>query len=200
MIKIKLCTICNEYKNLEDFEKNRNQCKKCRNIKNVNRNKKLKNEDIIMYKCNQMASSAYSRVFCKSREYKKRYRNLEEPYGFLNSKEMSLYLYENFYEDVYNLLQENKIPSVDRINSNIGYTKSNIRIIDFRENTLDGVNKRKRKVKMVDDNKNVFIFDSLAECCRHLGYNDKGTSKIRSFIIKDKKYKIPEGYSFEYIN
>lgn len=196
---MRTCTTCGRTKELKDFEGNRNKCRECRNLEARNRRHKEKEENPVLYKCKQMAADAHSRVFAESRSYKKSYQNLEKPYEFLNIPDMYNYLYNTFYNDIKNLIDKGLIPSVDRINTKIGYTKDNIRIIDFKENTLLGVATTKRKVKMTTPNEEI-IFNSMADCCRYLGYNPKSTSKIKSFILKDGRYKIPIGYTFEYID
>ena len=197
---MRTCTTCGRTKELKDFEGNRNKCRECRNLEARNRKHKEKEENPILYRCKQMAADAHSRVFAESRSYKKSYQNLENPYGFSDIPEMYNYLYNTFYNDIKILLDNGLIPSVDRINTKIGYTKENIRVIDFKENTLLGVSNTKRKVKMITPNNEVIIFDSMADCCRYLGYNPSSASKIRSFILEDGKYKIPIGYTFEYID
>lgn len=146
------CSKCGEFKPLDKnhFPPSktpktfRNKCKSCRSIEQKERVLKKKNEDIVKFKCTEMARSAYSRTHDPSKSYKKCYRNLDTPYGFESTQEMSDYLYHNFYEDIKRLLNEGISPSVDRIDSRRGYTPDNIRILSHRENTLLGVEKRRK--------------------------------------------------------
>lgn len=158
----------------------------------------MSQEDIVLYKCKQMAGDAHARVFAKSRSYKTIYRNLEIPFGFINTTDMCNYLYNNFYNDIKILLEDGLIPSIDRIDSKIGYTKDNIRIIDFKINTELGLENRRRKVKMITPDREIILFESVTQCCKHFGYDNRHGSKIKSWILEDGKYKKPDGYIFEY--
>jgi hypothetical protein len=212
----KKCKICGELKDIEEFPKNgtsrqgkithRPECKECANIKNripIEQRKIATNElasDPIYKICKSLAGNAYSRVKCKSREYKTKYRNLTDPFGFKDSGEMHRFLYDNFYKDISSLLIEGKIPSVDRIDSSKGYTPENIRILDFTENTLLGIENIKRKIEMIDSEGNITIFNSTTECVVHFGKSKQSSARVKSWITKDGKYKIPEGYKFRYLS
>ena len=153
-----------------------------------------------MYKCKEMSASAYSRVFADSREYKKCYRNIKSPFEFNNIMEMAKYLYKHFYDSINDIIIKGESPSVDRIDTSIGYTKDNIRIISRKENTMMGVEKRKRMVSCKDKNGNTLIFDSTSDCVEHFGYKRNSSSKVKSWVDKNGNYKIPEGFSeFKYL-
>ena len=195
---MKTCLECNQTKDDSRFEKERNVCRDCRNKKYRQHRLNLKDEDIILYKCNQMASSAHSRVYATSRDYKKSYRNLIEPFGFSSIPELRDYLYEKHYETIKELLENNLVPSIDRIDSKIGYTKDNIRIIDFKTNTELGLKSIRREIRMTKPDGEIILFESVTQCCKHFGYDGRYGSKIKSWILEDGKYKKPDGYIFEY--
>jgi len=87
--------------------------------------------------------------------------------------EIAKYLYTNFYEEIESLINEGKKPSVDRIDSTKNYAKGNIRIVDFRENYLDGVanavKKTSKQVKVYYPTGEEVIFASVSEASRELG-------------------------------
>lgn len=213
---MKICKMCGNKKEINNFHKcgtskngninYRPVCKECtsliKRVKEEDRVVPIKEitDNIIYKKCKQMAYSAYARIYAPSKRNKHCYNNLNEPFGFCSSSELKWYLYNNFYNDIELLLKENKIPSIDRINPSIGYTKENIRIISFKENTVLGVKSLKKKVKSIDKNGDIIIFDSVTDCCSYFSKVKLGASRVKSWILKDGKYKIPEGYMFEYLD
>lgn len=162
----RLCDKCKENKpNTEEhFDGNRTTCRICRKERQKELREIKKQENFILYKCEEMSRSAYSRVFAPSKRNENCYNNLENPYGFSNTKEMTNYLYENFYTDIEEILNSGGVPSVDRKNTSQGYTRENIRIIPFRENTLLGVETRKHPIKVIFPNGNEVTFDSIIDC------------------------------------
>lgn len=194
MSNYKVCVCCNKEQSVEAFEKDRNQCKQCRSEIAKERRNKKKKEDIVAFKCYEMSASAHARAFAKSRKNKKCYRSIESPYGFSGIKEMSDFLYANFYYEIKELLDSKEVPSVDRIDSNYGYTPNNIRIISHFDNTADGVNQRKRRVKVTDQDGIIVVYESLTECAKAFGkdYESYARGWIRGL------YVAPYGYKFEY--
>lgn len=188
---MKICNICNLEKDEDEFEKGRKQCKRCRNDIKNGKNKKLKEENIVYYLCRQMAGSAYARVCAPSRSHKKSYRNLTDPFGFKDTVELTNYIYNNFKEHIAKLLSENKRPSLDRIDTHYGYTKNNIRVIDFTENTLLGLETIKRKVQVNFEDNHSIIFNTTSDCVEYFGYTRESSSKVSSWVKKDGKYKLP---------
>lgn len=216
---LKKCTKCKKEKPINEFHKAgkrrnggiayRGKCKDCENEERrvPTKDRKVPPKEIIIdvvyKKCQRMAYDAHSRVFAPSRAYKKRYRNLENPYEFENTKEMYMYLYNNFYDDIKTLLDNEISPSVDRIDASKGYSKDNIRIISHSKNTQLGLTNRRRKVKMITPNDEIIIFNSTVECVGYFGYDNKSSSRVAHWIRRCKgekgDYKVPKGYHFEYI-
>ena len=213
---MKKCTQCGEIKPLSDFYTNgkhkkngepcyRGKCKQCEL-----ENKKVKLEDRkivtseiandpIYKKCKQMANDAYARVYCPSREYKTCYRNLNNPFGFLDSGELKHYLYDNFYNNIKTLLDQGLVPSIDRIDATQGYIIGNIRILEFAENTKLGLNTIRKQVKVTSSKNEVMIFSSVTECGAYFGYKPTEISRISGWCKNDCKYIKPEGFMFEYV-
>ena len=161
------------------------------------RRDRKKKEDLVAYKCYEMASSAYSRVYAESRFGKHGYRDLIEPYGFSGIPEMRDYLYENFYKEIKELLSSGNVPSVDRIDTKYGYTEENIRIMEHRKNTLRGVEKRKVKVRSISESGEINEYESI-EACRK-AFNVKHERYVRDWLDGGNLYSVPKGYSFERI-
>lgn len=198
---MKYCVKCKTLKLESEFEKGRNKCRLCRSEEYKERRFKQKQNDPVMYVCDRMARDSHSRIFAKSREYKKCYNNLIEPYGFKDAGEMKLFLYENFYNRIKWYLDRGITPSIDRIDNNIGYTKTNIQIIPFKQNTEKGLDTRRRKVEMITPENEVYIFKSVSECAKHFGITKTShTNKVSSWIKGNGIYKPPEGYKFRYLD
>lgn len=193
----KVCVTCGVEKPCTSayFEGNRSKCRECRNIEQKIRKEKQKKGDIVLFKCHEMASSAYARVFAPSREYKKSYRNISEPFGFESIAGMSSFLYEHFYDDIVCLMKANKIPSVDRIDSTKGYSPENIRVLDFKTNTLLGVEKRKRPIKVTYPDGGYKVFESAEACAKEFKTN---SGHIRGWI--QGKYKPKNKCFFNYVS
>lgn len=198
---MKYCNRCNTMKDKAEFERNRATCKCCRKEQAKERKKQQYEKDPVMYTCKRMAYDAHSRVFAKSRAHKRCYQNLEQPFGFSNPAELKLFLYEKFYDRIKWYLDRDITPSIDRIDSSIGYTRNNIQIIPFKQNTERGVDSRRRKVEMITCTGDKFIFNSVMECARYFGINKSShTNKVSSWIKGDGKYTPPKGYKFRYLN
>ena len=71
----KQCVKCNQTKLLDSFYNNKNVCKMCIKVQAKARREAKMKEDMVAFKCYQMSASAHSRVFAKSKEHKKWYRN-----------------------------------------------------------------------------------------------------------------------------
>lgn len=204
-IKHKTCKGCKASKpyTRKYYEIGRNYCKECRSLQHKEMRKKRKSEDIVLYRCQQMAYDAYSRIYAPSRKHKSCYRDLDNPYEFENPQEMCDFLYGIFYNEIKSLLDKKTSPSVDRIDNTKGYSKNNIRIISHERNTELGVENRKRKVKMITPKDEVIIFESTVKCVEYFGYGGESSNRVSHWVrrCQGKKgaYRVPKGYHFEYI-
>lgn len=213
----KACTQCKEIKQINEFYRTGKKTKegrpvlrgKCMDCEKAN--KKVKDEDriippkeiyqdIVYKKCQIMAYDAHSRIFSPSRDYKLCYRNLEEPFGFESSTELKWFLFNNFYNDIKDLLDKNLVPSIDRKDPSKGYIEGNIRVISFELNTALGVDTVRQKVEMILPNGEFIIFPSVTKCGLYFNLDKSETSRISSWARNDGKYVKPKGYEFRYIN
>ena len=107
--------------------------------------RKEKETDPALWHSKHMATNAYSRIKYASKR-KKNYVGKE--FGFSDSNELANYLYFNFKDDILNLIEKRKYPTIDRIDNDLGYIEGNIRVISFKENTRLGLEVLKEKRKM----------------------------------------------------
>lgn len=139
-VSYRLCVECKIVKPINsDFVGGRSLCINCKKEQNKNRREQKKKENIVLFKCKEMAYSAHSRVFAPSRKSKTCYRSLENPFEFDSQKHLMNYLYENFYDEIKTLIDSEEIPTIDRIDSTKGYAKDNIRVISFMQNSMLGL-------------------------------------------------------------
>jgi hypothetical protein len=199
---MKKCSKCGEVKELASFHKltsskdgYRPDCKECCKKQRDERN----NKDIVRYKADILGSGIMKRTkydIDKPKNYC--YKEHEVKCTIGNTpKEISNYLYENYYDQIKSLIDDGKTPSVDRINSNGNYDKDNIRIIDLSINSKLGVEnaikKTSKQIKSIKDNQ-VVIHNSISQASKEL--------KIKRDTIYahlDKGTLTRYGYKFESI-
>lgn len=197
---MKECSKCHEIKSTDDFyhlssskDGRRPDCKEC--SKKAKKQHEEKNP--VMYRCEQMGKNLIKRTVT---DVDKPANKCYKENGIVSeigstAVEISHYLYDNFYGDIYRLIDEGKLPSLDRINPKENYKEGNIQIIDFRENYLAGianaVKKTSKKIRVVSPDKSEEVYESVSEVARVLG-------KKRDTIIRnrDNGTKTRDGYQF----
>ena len=198
---MKVCSRCKKEKEKELFYKMKDSwvgirpsCKDC--------DKKAKEEyaedNPVMDRCKKMGHQIIKRTVYDvdspvNRTYKE--NNVKSKIGD-TGVEIAEYLYSNFYDDILNLIKEGEKPSVDRIDSTKDYEEGNIRIISFRENSLDGirnaVKKTSKETKVMYPNGDIRMFKSVSEASRELGI--KRDTIIRN---RDNGTETRNGFRFE---
>lgn len=174
---MKKCNKCGEVKELASFHKltsskdgRRPDCKVCCKKQRDERN----NKDIVRYKTDILGSGIMKRIKYdidkpKNNCYKE--HNVKCTIGN-TPKEISDYLYDNYYDEIKSLIDEGKTPSVDRIDSNKDYALDNIRIIELIENVKLGVKnaikKTSKQIKSIKEDE-VIIYDSISQASKELG-------------------------------
>ncbi len=190
----KVCKACKVEKNVDQFEKGRNQCKECRSTMAKKRREKQKEENLVWFKCKEMAYSAHARVTAPSRKYKGIYQDIEEPFGFDTVLDFAQFVYDNFGKEVEQLLDAGKIPSLDRKDTSKGYTPDNVQILDFVENTRRGIEASKSPVKVTTPEGEELLFESVVECSEYFGTSE---SHVRMWL--SGKHAPKNRCVFEYV-
>jgi hypothetical protein len=199
---MKKCSKCGEVKDLASFHKltsskdgYRSDCKAC--CKKQREVFKIKNP--VRDRTNKMATGILQRTIHdidkdKNRCYKE--HNVKSEIGTTYS-EISNYLFDYFYNDIKILIDNGKIPSVDRIDSTGNYSPDNIRIIELMDNVMIGVEnaikKTSKQIKSIKDY-DVTVYDSISQASKEL--------KIKRDTIYahlDKGTLTRYGYKFESI-
>lgn len=200
---IKRCSKCGEAKGLVSFHKlkssndgHRPDCKDC--CKKQREQKKFK--DIVRYKTDIMGHSLFTRIKYntdspKNKSYKE--KNIKIRIGE-TPKQVSDFLYDNYYDDIRILIDSGKTPSVDRIDSNKDYTPDNIRILEWNINVIEGaINAsimNSRKIKSIKDNQ-IIVYGSISDASRELCMK-----RDTIYAHLDKGTSTRNGYKFESIN
>jgi hypothetical protein len=194
----KICSKCRESKSIDSFYKltsskdgHRPDCKDCHN----KQKKELSKIDPVKYKANTMATGILQRTVWEKNDPKNKcYEGIKCTLGS-TVKKVAEYLYNNFYEDIRNLIEAGKTPSVDRIDSRKDYSPDNIRIIDYYENSLDGVKnavKKTSKPILASKGEAGIIYPSVSAAAKAL--------KIKRDTIYyhlDKGTKTQKGWEFK---
>ena len=161
--------------------------------------KRFAEDNPVRHRCNIMGSGVINRTINDiDKPSNKTYKdnNIVSEIG-TTGKEVSDFLYSMFYDKILSLIEQGEIPSLDRIDSNKNYTEDNIRIISFRENSLDGlrnaVKATSKKMIWVTPNHEIIEYSSVSEASRDIGIK-------RDTIISSRDRGVPtsNGYSFYY--
>lgn len=199
----KVCSKCGKEKELTEFYRLKNSrdgrrpdCIGCHKETKL----RLRRENPVRDKCNRMAIGILSRTKYKvdsnkNKSYKE--KQITCTIGE-NQKEISDYLYENFYKSIENYLLHDIEPSVDRINSNKGYSPDNIRIIPLQDNIMLGVanavKKTSKPVKAIHKDMGVKEFPSVTAAAKGIGIK-----RDTIYAHLDKGTVTRKGYKFESI-
>ena len=197
---MKECSKCHEIKSMDDFYRlnskkdgRRPDCKDC----NKKTKRKRKEANPIMHRCEKLGYGVIQRTVTEVDKVANRCYKENGIVSEIGSTgiEIAHYLYDNFYVEIKSLIDEGKLPSLDRIDSKENYKEGNIQIVDFKENYLDGlanaVKKTSKKVRVVSPDKTEKVYESVSEAARVLG-------KKRDTIInnRDKGTTTKDGYQF----
>lgn len=168
----------------------------CKDCDKKAREKYVK-ENPVMDRCKKMGQGIIKRTVTQvnmpsNNTYKE--NNIKSKIGG-NSPEIAEYLYDNFYDDILNIIELGEKPTVDRVDSTKDYEEGNIRIVSFRENSLGGlknaVKKTSKETKVIYPNGRVKTFKSVSEASRELGI--KRDTIIRN---RDNDTETRNGYRF----
>lgn len=197
---MKKCTKCKEKKRLDEFYRlkkardgRRPDCKNC--CKRQKKDKEM--EDPVLARCKRMGFGIIKRLTTDiNRKSNKTYKdnNVKSEIGSTGN-EIAEFLYENYYKEVEELINDGEIPTVDRIDSSGNYSEDNIRIISFKENSLDGVKnaveKTSKETTVIYPDGTIRKFPSVSAVSRELG-------KKRDTIIRnrDNDTETRDGYRF----
>lgn len=199
----KECSRCGEIKELSSFVKHahckygvRSECKDCTKIL-----RKIKQqENPYKHRLRTMSSTILKRMkYCG----KKGYEHLNCYIGIScelgdTIEEIMKVLDDNFKEDILELIDSGKTPSVDRINSSDNYRLGNIRILDSIENGKLGFKNanevRKIKVKAIYPNGEIKLFDSIRDAAKYTNLHHGNIRGLidRKGISRKEKIKFEE--------
>ena len=197
---MKKCTKCKEEKRLDEFYRlktasdgRRPDCKDC--SKKQRRDKEA--EDPVLARCKRMGFGIIKRLTTDiNRKSNKSYKenNVKSEIGSTGN-EIAEFLYENYYKEIEELIDVGEIPTVDRVDSSGDYSEDNIRIISFKENSLDGVKnaveKTSKETTVIYPDGTIREFPSVSAVSRELGI--KRDTVIRN---RDNNTETRDGYRF----
>ena len=193
MIEVKKCSKCNFYKNISEFYG------RSRSLKGVRASCKLCDLEYALIR-GRTKDGLITKMFSNQRRRSKhRGHNLpsytkDEFYKWVYNKEIFHKLYNTWKDNNY---KQNLVPSVDRIDDNIGYSIGNIQLVTWEENNHKGSNDVKickrinksmpqRKVSCYTlDGDYISSFISISEAHRKTGIH---TGNISSTCKGYRKY------------
>ena len=178
----KTCSKCNKIKSLNEYNRlsssrdgRRPDCRVCSKELKL---KKIK-EDPIRHKIYNMATGIHKRTSyeidrAKNRSYKK---NNVKCYIGDTPLEIAHTLENLFYDEIKEMIESGKTPSVDRIDSGSNYEVGNIRIISLEENVSLGNKKGTamtcKPIVATFLDGSIKTYNSVSECSRDLSINRK---------------------------
>lgn len=198
----KICFKCNKEKDISEFYKHPatadgylNKCKECtkKDVKNNKTDYDLTEKGVI-------------RVIYRTQKSNRVKRGLSLPE--YTKEELKDWLYNNgfkkFYDDwVFSGYIKDKKPSVDRIDTNKGYSLDNIRLVTWRENFLFAIEDRIKGIGTQGKVcKPVGLF-SKNGCLKASFVSVNEASRLSGFYIWNKikrKTKDKEGNYWDYLN
>lgn len=196
---MKKCSKCGKEKNINEFYKmntskdgHRPDCKNCRR----NWEKSFKKNNPVRHRCSAIGQGIISRTVTDVNESSNKcYKDNGVVSKIGNTgKEISDYLFANYYDEILRLIEKGDTPSLNRIDSSKNYEEGNIEIVTLRENYLDGVSnavkKTSKAVKVIYKDDSEKIFKSVSEASRALKIKRDTIIRNRDNKTKDRKGRL----------
>jgi len=190
----KLCGTCGEIKLKKHFISNRNQCKECNSIKQKNLRKnnliKYRDRDRLYYKNNIIYY-----LFKSAKE-----RAVKNNIIFSITKDDIRNIYRTkcpiFNIELFVDKSNSNSPTIDRIDPNVGYVDSNIRMISYKANRSKS-NSSFKEYNMLLNNLLNILHDGVCVSSYELDINIK--QNLHKAHERSNKYNLPFNIDEEYL-
>ena len=166
-LSTKKCITCNKEKQLSDFNYPRNECKKCKNIKNAAYRKTKKGLIASKYSCQIVTS--------RKRNHDKPDYTVDELQEWALNQDIFHKLFKSWEMSGY---EKMLVPSFDRTDDYQGYSLDRLQIMTWQENkdkghndARNGINNKKSKsvIQFSKDGERITEHYSMYRACRVTG-------------------------------